>query len=158
MVDFARLSTHWYQWASGMGGPPISVSRDCPDCQIHFSTADYSVHLRSDGSWWVVDTVNDRGYRRNGAAKLSSFDLAEKYLIWRWAASRFPGLASGQLGANLARKGFAPGVKVSQSKEGHEICSAADCAILSVVDATIFSHLISKSVEEIEQMIQEGLR
>lgn len=157
MVDFSRLSTHWYQWAPGMGDPPISVSTDCSDCQILFSTADYSFHLRNDGPWWVVDTVNDRGYRRNNAAKLSSFNLAEKYLIWEWAAAVFPGLASGPMGADLARKGFAPGVKVTKTNERHEICSDSDRAILSVVDATIFSHLISKSVEDIEQMIQEGL-
>ncbi len=156
MTDFSRLSANWREWAPSLGGGDISVSTDCADCDVRFNSHDYSVHLRNDGSWWIVDTVNDRGQRRNGAAKLSSFDLAEKYLIWDWATTARSDLASGALGADLARLGYAPGVAVSQADRGYEICLNDDCAILSVVNATIFSHLMSKSIDEIEQMVRPG--
>ena len=156
MADFSRLSTNWREWAPSLGGGDISVSTHCADCDVRFNSHDYSVHLHNDGSWWVVDTVNDRGQRRNGAARLSSFDLTEKYLIWDWATTARSDLASGALGANLARLGYAPGVAVSQADRGYQICLNSDCAILSVVNATIFSHLMSKSVGEIEQMIRSG--
>lgn len=155
MVDFSRLSAHWYQWAPGMGGGNIFVSTDCDDCQILFGSGDYSIRLRKDGSWWIVDTVNDRAQRRNGVAKLSNFDLTEKYLIWDWATTARSSLGTGPLGRDLARRGYAPGVKVSEVNGGYKICSDDDCAVLSVVNATIFSHLMSKSIAEIEQMVRE---
>jgi hypothetical protein len=157
MVDFSRLSANWRQWAPSLGGGDISISADCDDCEILFSSGDYSVHLRKDGSWWVVDTVNDRGQRRDGAAKLSSFDLAEKYLIWDWATTARSNLAAGPLGADLARLGYAPDVEVSRAEKGYQICLDDDCAILSVVNATIFSHLMSKSLDEIQQLVRQGL-
>jgi len=157
MVDISRLSANWHQWAPSLGGGDISVSTDCEDCEFLFKSGDYSVRLHNDGSWWVVDTVNDRGQRRNDAAKLSNFDLAEKYLIWDWATTARSSLASGPLGADLARLGYAPEVEVSQAQKGYQICLNDDCAILSVVNATIFSHLMSKSAGEIEQMVRQGL-
>ncbi|NDJ91281.1 hypothetical protein GWR20_19385 [Mycolicibacter kumamotonensis] len=84
---------------------------------------------------------------------MSSFDLAQKYLIWDWATTARSSLASGPLGADLAKQGYAAGVTVSQASEGWEICSNGDCAVLSVVNATIFSHLMSKSVDEIERLV-----
>ncbi|WP_255309394.1 hypothetical protein [Mycobacterium malmoense] len=157
MEDFSRLSTNWYRWAPGLGGGAPTISTDCPDCVIRFSTDDYSVHLRDEGDWWVVDTVNDRGQRRNAAARFSSFNMAEKYLIWDWATTARADLASGSLGADLARQGYAPGVEVSKTESGYEICLNNECAVLSVVNATIFSHLMSKSVEELEGMVTSGL-
>jgi hypothetical protein len=157
MVNISRLSANWHQWAPSLGGGNISVSSDCDDCEFLFASGDYSVHLRNDGPWWIVDTVNDRGQRRAGAAKLSSFDLAEKYLIWDWATTARSSLASGPLGADLARLGYASGVEVSQAEKGYQICLNEDCAILPVVNATIFSHLMSKSVDDIEQLTHQGL-
>jgi hypothetical protein len=156
VVDISRLANNWRQWGPGIGGGNVSTSTECDDCVAVFSSDDYSVHLRMDGSWWVVDTINDRGQRRNAVAKLSSFDLAEKYLIWSWATTASSTLASGALGADLARLGYAPGVEVSQVDRVHQICAGDDCAILSVVDATIFSHLMTKSVDEIEQLARIG--
>ena len=156
MVDFSRLSKYWYHWAPGMGGPPISVSTDCRDCQILFSTADYSVHLGTEGSWWVVDTVDDRGYRRKGVGQLSNFDLAEKYLIWHWSATVFHKLGSGIFGTDSYRKGFAPEVETSRVDTAYKLRVGQDCAILrSVVQATIFSHFMSKPVNAIEESIRQ---
>src|ERR1700761_4868158 len=154
MVDLSRLSANWLRWAPGMGGGNVSVSTDCADCVALFSTDDYSVHLRNEQDRWIVDTVNDRGRRSNGTAKLSNFDLTEKYLIWDWATTARSDLASGRLGADLAKQGYAPGVNVSKVDTGYEICLNDECAaILSVVNATIFSHLMSKSVDEIERLV-----
>lgn len=156
MVDFSRLSVNWRRWAPGLGGGDIQVRTDCEDCVICFETDDYSVHLRDDGNWWTVDTVNDRGQRRSGEAKLSNFALAEKYLIWDWATTVRSDLASGPLGADLAAQGFAPDVEVSEADSRYKVCSDNGCAILSMVNATIFSHLIDKSVNEIELMVTAG--
>lgn len=153
MVDFSRLSANWHRWAPGMGGGDIYVTTDCEDCLVCFRTDDYSVHLRDDGNWWIVDTVNDRGQRRNGVAKLSNFELTEKYLIWDWATTARSDLASGPLGAELAKQGFAANVEVSEVDTKYKICSNDDCAILSAVNATIFSHLMDRPVNEIEKMI-----
>lgn len=158
MVDFSRLAANWRRWAPGMGGGSIDVTTDCADCLICFRTDDYCVHLHNDGNWWVVDTVNDRGQRRNAAAKLSSFNLTEKYLIWDWATTARSDLASGPLGADLAKQGFAPNVEVSQVESKYKICSNDDCAVLSVANATIFSHIMDTSVDEIEQMVTAGIR
>ena len=155
MTDFTRLAENWYRWAPGLGGGDVTVSSD--DSETVFSSEDYKVHLHRDESWWVVDTVNDRGQRRDGAAKLSNFDLTEKYLIWDWATTVRSSLASGAMGADLAKLGYAPGVEVSQADRGWRICANTDCAILSVVDATIFSHLMTKSVDEIERLTRIGL-
>ncbi|WP_231633730.1 MULTISPECIES: hypothetical protein [unclassified Mycobacterium] len=140
-----------------MGGGKPTVSTKCDDCTVLFSTDDYSVHLRKEGDWWVADTVNDRGQRRNGAARFSNFNMAEKYLIWDWATTARSDLASGPLGADLARLGYAPDVEVSKTDSGYKICLNNECAVLSVVNATIFSHLMANSVDQIERLVTSGL-
>jgi hypothetical protein len=155
--DFSRLSANWTEWAPQAGLVSISVSTDCDDCQILFSSNDYSIHLRNDGAWWVVDTVDDRGHRQNAVAKLSTFDLAEKYLVWDWVTLARSSLASGALGADLYRQGYAPGVEVSELSNAHiKICLNDDCAILISGTATIFSHLMSKSLGDIEQIANKA--
>jgi len=79
MTDFSRLSANWVEWSSIAQLSHIAVSTDCDDCQILFASRDYSVHLRNDGAWWIIDTDDDRGQRHNDTAKLSTFDLTEKY-------------------------------------------------------------------------------
>jgi hypothetical protein len=156
MTDFSRLSANWYEWANRghMGGVRVSV--ECFDCAIMFASDDEAFHLRQDGDWWALDTINDRGRRFNDAAKFSSFELAEKYLIWNWATAVRSELASGSLGAELYANGYANGIAVSQISEGLvQVCSGDDCAVLSVVNATIFSHLMLIGVEDIERMVRE---
>ena len=97
MADFSRLVANWHQWARSIGGGPVSVSTDCDDCEILFRSRDYSVHLRYDSNWWVVDTIDDRGQRSDADAKFSTFPLTEKYLIWDWITTARPKLASGSL-------------------------------------------------------------
>ena len=153
MVDFSRLSTNWVEWASRLGLPDVSVAADCDDCQILFRSRDYSVHLRREDDWWLVDTVDDRGQRSDADAQLSTFELAEKYLIWRWVTLARSSLASGPLGADLYRQGYAPGIEASEVDGAHiKLCLHGDCAILIVGTATIFSHIMLKSLDEIEQI------
>lgn len=153
MVDFSRLSENWTEWAARVGLSDISVSSDCGDCQILFSSNDYSVHLRNDGAWWVVDTVDDRGRRINADAKFSTFDLAEKYLIWRWVTLARSDLSAGPLGGDLYIQGYAPGITVSNIDDAHiQVCLSDDCAVLITGTSTIFSHLMLKSVDEILEL------
>jgi hypothetical protein len=158
MVDFSRLSANWVEWSSIAQLSNIAVSMDCDDCEIAFTSSDYSVHLRNDGAWWIIDTVNDRGQRHNDAAKLSTFDLTEKYLIWTWASSARGAVGAERLGPRLYSLGFSPEIEVLPIKAGvAELRSRAGSAILMEPNATIFSHMMSKSVEEIEQMVREGI-
>ncbi|ORA07662.1 hypothetical protein BST14_26830 [Mycobacterium arosiense ATCC BAA-1401 = DSM 45069] len=83
--------------------------------------------------------------------------MAEKYLIWNWATTVRSDLASGPLGADLAQQGFAPDVDVSEVDTKYMICSNGACAILSLVNATIFSHLMDRSVGEIEDLVNANL-
>jgi hypothetical protein len=158
MVDFSRLSIKWIEWASRLGLPDISVSTECDDCQILSRSKDYSVHLRCEDHRWLVDTVDDRGQRSDADAQVSTFDLAENYLIWRWVTLARSSLASGPLGADLYRQGYAPGIEVSDVDGAHiKLCLQGDCAILIDGTATIFSHIMLKSVDQIEQIARQGL-
>ena len=157
MVDFSRLSAAWTVWGPRAGLMEISTSFSCDDCMIAFKSDDYSVHLREDSNWWAIDTVNDRGQRRNDEANLSTFDLVEKYLIWNWVTFARSSLSSGWLGADLYRLGYAPGIEVSQLDAVNvKLCLHGDCAILVAGDATIFSHLMKKSVAELEEIANRG--
>lgn len=158
MADFSRLSAAWIQWAPRGGLTEATASAACADCEILFASSDYSVHLYEDGSWWTVDTVDGRRQRSRGVAKFAKFDLAEKYLIWDWICSAFPSLASGDLGADLYRKGYAPGVDVNPLDDAHiEICLRGDCAVLVSGTSTIFSHIMLMSVDQIEQAAKRAL-
>jgi len=128
----------------------VGVSLTCDDCEIAFTATDYSVHLRNDRDRWAIDMIDDRGQKRSEVATFSTFSLVEKYLLWDWATLARSGLASGPLGADLYRLGYALGVDVSELDKGNvQVCLNGDCAILVAGDATIFSHIIKKSVDEI---------
>jgi hypothetical protein len=158
MVDFSRLSANWVEWSSIAQLSNIAVSMDCDDCEIAFTSSDYSVHLRNDGTWWIIDTVNDRGQRHNDTTKLSTFDLTEKYLIWTWGSSARGAVGAERLGPRLYSLGSSPEIEVLPIKEGiAELRSHAGSAVLMEPNATIFSHLMTKSVPQIEQMVREGI-
>lgn len=155
MVDFSRLSANWFEWSNLARLGNISVSTNCDDCKIMFESSDYSVHLRNDGTWWIIDTINDRGQRHNDTAKLSTFELAEKYLIWNWASSARGVVGLQRLGPRLYAAGVNPDVEVIPVAEGvAEVRSSNGNAILMEPYATIFSNLMAKSVDEIEQMVR----
>jgi hypothetical protein len=158
MVDFSRLSANWVKWAELARLANISVSMDCDDSEIVFRSSDSEVYLRNDGNWWIIDTVNDRGQRHDDIAKLSTFELTEKYLIWNWASSARGIIGAQRLGPRLYALGMSPDVQAVPIAEGiTEVRSSSGSAILMEPYATIFSHLMSKSVEQIEQMVSVGI-
>jgi hypothetical protein len=153
MTDFSRLSAGWIEWATRSGLQGVAVSTECSDCQILFKSRDYSFHLRCDGDWWVVDTVDDRGQRSDADAKFSTFPLTEKYLIWNWITAARASLASGSLGAELYKLGYAVGIGVADLDGARvELRLDGDRAILISGTAAIFSHIMLMSVDEIEQI------
>jgi hypothetical protein len=157
MADFSRLTANWHRCGPWMGDGEIIATNNCDDCRILFRTHDYSIHLREEASWWLVDTVNDRGQRNNAVAKFSTFDLTEKYLIWRWSSIARGISAAPRVGPDLYSRGFSPDVTVIPMAEGiAELQPPSGKAILLQPDATIFSHLMLKSVDEIEQLIRTG--
>ena len=159
MVDFARLSANWFEWSNLARQTNVAVTADCNDCEIMFSSSDASVHLRNDGTWWVIDTVDDRGQRHDDTAKLSTFELAEKYLIWNWASSARGVVGLQRLGPELYSLGASSDTEMIPIAEGiAEVRSSEGRAILMEPYATIFSHLMARSVDEIEQMVREGIR
>jgi hypothetical protein len=128
------------------------------DCEAEFSSEDHSVHVRHDGAWWIVDSVDNRGQSHNDEAKFSDFELVEKYLIWNWASSARGIVGAPRLGPKLYAVGYSGGVEVVPITEGiAELRSGTGKAILVEPYATIFSHLMSKSVDDIEQTVRQGI-
>lgn len=90
--------------------------------------------------------------------RYQAFELAENYLIWTWASSARGAIGPTRLGPLLYSSGFSPEVEVMPIKEGMpEVRSPAGNAVLIEPSATIFSHLMTKSIDEIERMVREGL-
>ena len=157
-VDFTRLSENWLYWAELSQLKDLSVSSSCDDCEIEFSSNDSAVHLRRDDIWWIVDTVNDRRQRQNDTARFSAYALAEKYLIWIWSSTARSTLRAPVLGAALYQKGFAPGVETTPVSEGvYEVRSPDGRAVLPQPYATIFSHVMGLTHDEIQRMARSGL-
>ncbi|WP_406813359.1 hypothetical protein [Mycobacterium sp. M23085] len=151
------MASIWLEWAPKAGLTGASVSSECVDCKVIFQASDYSVHVRHDRNCWSIDLIDDRGHRRNDVARFSSFDLVEKYLIWDWATLARSGLASGPLGTNLYKLGYAAGIEVSELEEGNiKLCQHGECAVLVVGDATIFSHVMQMSVEELLKIARQA--
>ena len=157
MVDFSRLTEIWSEWAPKAGLVGVSTSLSCDDCKIAFKANDYSVHIRDGKDCWAIDMVDDRGHKRKDVATFSSFDLVEKYLVWDWATLARSGLASGPLGTDLYKLGYAAGVEVYELDQGNiELCLDGEWAILVVGDATIFSHIMLKSFDDLLEIASQG--
>jgi hypothetical protein len=159
VADFTRLSNDWTEWSNRIRLANVSVSPARDSNEIGFTSDDQSFFLRMENSWWTIDVVNDRGRRYNDTAKFSTFDLAEKFLIWRWGSTMRDVLGAKILGPKLYALGHSADVVVlpTENEWLFELQSEAGSARLSEPDATIFSHLMSKSVDEIEQMVKEGV-
>ena len=153
-VGFGRLSRNWTHWSGLAQLNAVSVTTSCPDCDVLFSSDEQSVHLRHDGDW-RVDTVNDRGQRQNDTAVFSTFELAEKYLVWIWGSTARSVVHEPILGRRLYDSGFDPDVVAAPISEGtYELRSPQGRAVLMEPYATIFSHLMGTSEEEIERMLK----
>lgn len=155
---FARLTKNWLFWASLCGLEEIQVSDRFPDNEIRFASLDYSVHLHDDAEWWVVDTIDDRGQLRENVARFSTFELAEVFLVWHWASTARTALRLPSVGRELYLRGIAPNVEAVALAEGiYELRAAEGRAVLLEPEATIFSHLMSKPIDEIENIGKAGL-
>lgn len=157
-VDVSHLKRSWLEWSGLAGFASATVSTNCDDCRIAFTSEDQSYHLRQTDDWWIVDEINDRGRRYNSTVQLTAFDLAAKYLIWDWASIVRTSIGMPSLGARLNARGFAPGIEVIETEREYfvELRAPTGRAIFPMSKAMIFSHLMSKSVDEIEQVVRDG--
>ncbi len=137
----------------------VSVSPVRDSSEIGFVSDDESFYLRNDDGWWTIDVVNDRGRRYNDTAKFSTFDLAEKFLIWRWGSTMRDVLGARIFGPELYKLGRSADVVVvpTENEWFFELQSKVGKARLSEPHATIFSHLMLKPVAEIERMVKQGV-
>jgi hypothetical protein len=157
-TDFARMSSNWLYWShlSGLTNADVSAAHNGSD--IRFTSDDYSVYLRRSDGWWVLDTVDDRGQLQTDTAAFTSLDLVERYLLWQWSSSARNNLRLPRIGPKIYSLGHAPQVHFSKIKEGiYELRKEDSQAVLAEPAATIFSHLMSKTLDEVEQIVSEGL-
>lgn len=157
-IDFSRLSASWRYWTPLAGLTNARVSEILPDHEIHFTSDDYAFHLRRDEDWWVVDTVDDRGQWHSCTAKFTTYGLVERYLIWQWSSTARNALRLPRLGRKLYSIGHNSSVQFLPLKEGiYELRTPEGRAILMEPSATIFSHLMLKSVDELEEFVRRDL-
>lgn len=159
MTDkFTRLSCAWREWANWAGRGGVSVSVGDAKSEVAFTADDESFYLRKESEWWVVDRADDRGKRYTAIAKFSDFELLEKYLIWRWNSTARSVFGLESLGPPLYKMGFSSDVTVTPTEDEWEteLKSPGGSAILAQPYSTIFSHLMLKSVDEIEEIVREG--
>ncbi|KAA0115101.1 hypothetical protein CIW51_17690 [Mycolicibacterium sp. P9-22] len=105
-----------------------------------------------------MDTVDERGQLREDVAKFSSYELAEKFLVWQWSSAARNALHLVGIGPELYARGIDPDVEAAEMSAGiYELRLASDRAVLMEPSATIFSHLMSKSVDEIDAMARVGI-
>jgi hypothetical protein len=159
VTDFSRLSSNWIKWSTMAGIRGGSVSTECDDCDIAFLSDDNSVHLHHNDGWWAVDTVDDRGRRYNNIALLSTYELAEKFLIWRWASIARTAIGVRQLGAELHSQGPMPTVEFVKASRDHfiELRTHEGRAIVSEASATVFSHVMRMSVRDVESLLAQDI-
>lgn len=156
--DVTRLRDSWLYWSAFTGLTNPRVSEPNPENEIRFVSDEYSVHLRHAGDWWLMDTVDERGQLRENVAKFSSYELAEKFLIWQWSSAARNALHLAGLGPELYARGIDPNVEAVEMSAGiYELQLASDRTVLMEPSATIFSHLMSKSVDEIDAMVRVGI-
>ncbi|WP_131833292.1 hypothetical protein [Mycobacteroides abscessus] len=149
MTDFTRLSNDWVDWSNWMRMSNVSASVES-GYHASFNSDDESFFLREEAGWWLIDRVNDRGERHNDIGSFSNFELAEKYLVWTWAANL---TNASELGPDLYAKGMNPEVVVNptDSEWRFELDSSVGKARLGEPSATIFSYLMFVPTEQIEQ-------
>ncbi|BBX26213.1 hypothetical protein [Mycolicibacterium alvei] len=159
MADFSRLSKSWTEWTSLAGMTHVSTCTECDDSQAYFKSDDQSFYIQRDGVWWVVDTVDDRGQRRNNVAKFSTFDLLEKYLIWRWSSVTRSAIGARSLGRNFHSLGVKPGVELTATDREYvvEMQLTGGTAVLPASQVGVFSHVLDMPFEEVDHLIREGV-
>lgn len=159
MIDYSRLSRNWMKWSGLMGMGDVRTVAGSDASRVDFTASDWGFYISQSGDWWIVGEVDDRGQSHDDTARFSSFSLTETYLIWTWASVARSAIGAKRLGADLYARGFSPTTQVTELKAGvYELKSpdGAD-AIVKGVKATIFSHLMTKPVDDVEAMVNEGI-
>ncbi|WP_146190924.1 hypothetical protein [Mycobacteroides abscessus] len=149
MTDFTRLSNDWTTWSNWMRMSNVAVSID-GGSDACFKSDDDTFCVRKSGELWIIDRINDRGQRYDDIGSFSSFELAEKYLISRWA---FTVTNAPELGPELYARGMNPDaiVRPTENEWRVELKSGVGNAFLGTPEAIIFSYLMFVPTEEIEQ-------
>lgn len=149
MTDFSRLSNDWTTWSNWMRMSNVSVSIDSKG-DACFKSDDDTFCLRRSSERWIIDRINDRGQRYDDIGSFSNFELAEKYLISRWAytVTRAP-----ELGPDLYARGMNPDIVVrpTENEWRVELESGIGNAFLPTPEAIIFGYLMFVPTEQIEQ-------
>ncbi|WP_422745634.1 hypothetical protein ACN27E_24990 [Mycobacterium sp. WMMD1722] len=156
-VDHSRLLANWRKWTDLAGMTRVSASLG--ENQVAFTSDDQSFFLRRHSGWWVVDEMDDRGKLYEATAKLSTYELAEKYLIWNWASVTRSAIGSTPLGVRLHRAGVAPYVDVLPTDRYYFVrlqASVGD-AILPVSSSTVFSHVMLMPVDDLEKLVSSDI-
>ncbi len=66
----------------------------------------------------MVDRVDDRGQLRENVAKFSTYELAEKFLIWQWSSAARNALHLAGLGPELYARGIDSSVEAVEVSTG----------------------------------------
>lgn len=158
-VDFSALSASWAEWSNLAGLAHVATSIAHHGSAVDFASSDGSFHLEQDNGWWVLDEVDERGQRYEGTARFSTFDLAQKYLVWRWASIARSALGAPQLGRRLQSLGVNPGVAVLPTDREYvsELRLPNGAAIIPASQVPVFSHVLSMSFDEIGQLVRQNL-
>ncbi|MFA4083612.1 hypothetical protein [Mycobacteroides salmoniphilum] len=156
MADFSRLSKDWTEWSNWMRMTKVAVVGENGQDLAGFVSDDGSFYLRQDNGWWILDETDDRGHRYADTASFSNFELAEKYLVWRWTRTV---TNAPELGPELYARGMNPDVVVrpTDNEWRVELESSAGTARLSEPAATIFSYLMTTPTSEIEQRANQAV-
>ncbi|MUM24558.1 hypothetical protein FZI91_23055 [Mycobacterium sp. CBMA271] len=149
MTDFTRLSADWTTWSNWMRMSNVSVSVS-NQYEAYFKSDDDTFCLRKSGEWWIIDRINDRGERNNDIGSFSNFELAERFLVWRWTRTVTNAL---EIGPELYARGMNPDITVrpTDSEWRVELESNAGKARLGEPSATIFSYVMATPTSQIEQ-------
>lgn len=155
MADFTRLSTDWTTWSNWMRMSNVSVTINS-EHEAYFKSDDDTFCLRKNSEWWLIDRINERGERHDDIGSFSTFELAEKFLIWRWTRTV---TNAPELGPELYARGMNPDIAVhpTDSEWRVELESDAGKARLAEPAATIFSYLMSTPTSQIEQRADQAV-
>lgn len=157
-VDFERLSDSWLRWARLAGLSNVRNLDAREDGEFRFTSDDHSFHVRHEEGCWAIDTVDDRGQLRPAYAKFSTFPLVEKFLIWDWASAARGAMHLPTLSPHFYALGMNSNIQATALQAGiYRLQSPEGLAVLMEPSATIFSHIISRPLSEIEELVSHGL-
>ena len=156
--DFSHLSDSWLYWGRLAGLNNVQSPKTHQADELRFTSDDYSVHVRHRDESWILDTVDERGELHTDTAEFSTFSLVEKFLIWDWASTARGAMRLPRLEPKLYALGMNPNITATPLKVGiYKLQSREGWAVLMEPSATIFSHLMSRPLNEIEERFSQDI-